>query len=549
MTRNKIFVVATICAAVGTGCGRREARVAEDAAATRARKAVDEARIIRADEEPGNWMTYGRTYSEQRFSPLKQINESNVGQLGFAWHYDLDTHRGQEATPIVVDGVMYFTSAWSKAFALDAATGALQWSYDPKVPPEMGRECLLRCGESRSGRLARQSFLRHAGWPAYRAGCRDGQENLGNADDRSAKRYTITGAPRVVKGQSSHRQRRRGDGRARVCFRLRRGDRKLAWRFLHRSRRSLETVRKPDSRESRENLDGRMVETRRRRHGVGRHRLRSGTRSSFTSASGNGGPWSGKFRSPHGGDDLLTCSIVALKPDTGEYVWHYQEDPDDDWDYDSDEQIILADLTIDGSARKVLLHAPKNGFFYVLDRATGALISAKPFTFVNWATGIDLKTGRPIENPAARYVSARQVRCRFFPGPSGAHSWQPMSFSPLTGLVYIPIQDAGFLYKSDPQFQTETSGGELWARSACRGHAARSKCEESDPGQRRRAPRRVGSRYSKKRRGPSSERSRGMAECFRRRAIWFSKELRLEISKPIARTPEKKSGPLPRRRG
>jgi alcohol dehydrogenase (cytochrome c)/quinohemoprotein ethanol dehydrogenase len=166
---------------------------------------------------------------------------------------------------------------------------------------------------------------------------------------------------------------------------------------------------------------------------------------------GNGGPWNEKYRSPQGGENLFTCSIVALKPDTGEYVWHYQETPADDWDYDSAEQMILADIPIDGKTRKVLLHAPKNGFFYVIDRENGALISAKPFTFVNWATGIDMKTGRPIESATARYPHVDSPP--IVPGPLGAHSWQPMSYSPLTGLTYIPVNQVGFKYKSEEDFE------------------------------------------------------------------------------------------------
>jgi alcohol dehydrogenase (cytochrome c)/quinohemoprotein ethanol dehydrogenase len=167
--------------------------------------------------------------------------------------------------------------------------------------------------------------------------------------------------------------------------------------------------------------------------------------------TGNGAPWSEKYRSPKGGDNLLTCSIVALRPDTGEYVWHYQEDSADDWDYDSAEQIILADVSIEGHARKVLLQAPKNGFFYVIDRANGTLISAKPFTYINWATGVDMKTGRPLETALARYPGSDPAPV--VPGPLGAHSWQPMSYSPLTGLVYIPVNDVGFKYKSAETFE------------------------------------------------------------------------------------------------
>jgi alcohol dehydrogenase (cytochrome c)/quinohemoprotein ethanol dehydrogenase len=165
----------------------------------------------------------------------------------------------------------------------------------------------------------------------------------------------------------------------------------------------------------------------------------------------NGSPWNRRIRSPGGGDNLFLSSIVALKPDTGEYVWHYQETPGEMWDYTACQQITLADLTIEGRARKAILHAPKNGFFYAIDRANGSLISAKPYTQVNWASGIDMKTGRPVETAIARYAGGEPAL--IVPGPLGAHSWQPMSYSPLTGLVYIPVQDAGFPYKSDENFQ------------------------------------------------------------------------------------------------
>ncbi|MFZ0583895.1 MAG: PQQ-dependent dehydrogenase, methanol/ethanol family [Candidatus Acidiferrales bacterium] len=450
MTRNKIFVVATICAAVGTGCGRREARVAEDAAATRARKAVDEARIIRADEEPGNWMTYGRTYSEQRFSPLKQINDTNVGQLGLAWFYDLDTRRGQEATPIVVDGVMYFTTAWSKVFALDAATGAVRWSYDPKVPPEwavnaccdvVNRGVAVWGGKVFFGTLDGRLIALDAvtGYPAWQT----------LTIDRRF-RYTITGAPRVVKGKVII-----GNGGAEMGVRgyvsaydAETGE--MAWRFYTVPGNPAKPFENPVLAKAAKTWSGEWW-----KYGGG------GTVWNAMAydpeldllyiGTGNGGPWNPRIRSPRGGDNLFTCSIVALRPETGEYAWHYQENPNEAWDYDSDEDIVLADLTIDGRARKVLLHAPKNGIFHVLDRATGELISAKPYTRITWASGVDMKTGRPIESALARYPGGKPELV--IPGPLGAHSWQPMAYSPLTGLVYVPIQDAGFPYESDADFK------------------------------------------------------------------------------------------------
>jgi quinohemoprotein ethanol dehydrogenase len=416
--------------------------------------AVDAGRIIHADQEPGNWLTYGRTYSEQRFSPLKRIDDHNVQQLGLAWHYDLDTRRGQEATPLVLDGVMYFTSAWSKVFALNAATGAILWSYDPKVPPAwdinaccdvVNRGVAVWNGKVFFGTLDGRLIALDAatGKPVWQT----------LTIDRKW-RYTITGAPRVVAGKVVI-----GNGGAEMGLRgyvsaydAETG--KLAWRFYAVPGDPSQPAESPALKKAARTWSGDWW-----KHGGG------GTVWDAIAydpeldllyiGTGNGGPWVEKYRSPKGGDNLFTCSIVALKPETGEYVWHYQENPADEWDYDSDEQIILADLTIAGEPRKVLLHAPKNGFFYVLDRATGKLISARPYTYVNWASGIDLQTGRPVENPKARYASQANPS-PVVPGPAGAHSWQPMSYSPLTRLVYIPIQDAGFLFKTDPHFAWKT---------------------------------------------------------------------------------------------
>ena len=166
---------------------------------------------------------------------------------------------------------------------------------------------------------------------------------------------------------------------------------------------------------------------------------------------GNGSPWNWRIRSPQGGDNLFLSSIVALKPDTGEYVWHYQETPAEMWDYTASQQIVLADVPIEGKTRKLIFHAPKNGFFYVIDRVTGELLSAQPYTYINWATGVDMKTGRPVETATARYPGKDPAPV--VPGPIGAHSWQPMSFDPTTGLVYIPVNDNGFKYQSPANFQ------------------------------------------------------------------------------------------------
>ncbi|MFZ3217136.1 MAG: PQQ-dependent dehydrogenase, methanol/ethanol family [Candidatus Acidiferrales bacterium] len=454
--RNSVFLLLalSIALASGAGCGKSASHAAQEKnSGAGENRTVDEARILRADEEPGNWMVHGRSYSEQRFSPLKQINDKNIGQVGLTWFYDLDTRRGQEATPIVVDGVMYFTTAWSKVFALNAATGAPLWSYDPKVMPEwavnaccdvVNRGAAVWGGKVFFGTLDGRLVALDAATGKLR------WEKL-TIDRRF--RYTITGAPRVVKGKVII-----GNGGAEMGVRgyvsaydAETGD--MVWRFYTVPGNPAKPFENPILAKAAKTWTGEWW-----KYGGGGTVWDSIVYDPELDllyiGIGNGGPWNPRIRSPHGGDNLFTCSIVALRPETGEYVWHYQENPDEAWDYDSDEQMILADLTIQGEPRKVLMHAPKNGVFYVIDRATGALISAKPYTHVTWTSGIDMKTGRPVDTALSRYPGRNAEIV--VPGPLGAHSWQPMSYSPLTGLVYIPIQDSGFSYKSDTDFHMKS---------------------------------------------------------------------------------------------
>jgi quinohemoprotein ethanol dehydrogenase len=444
------IALCVVASAFCAGCGRSGSRgLGGENSGADAGQSVNEARAMRADRDPGNWLVHGRTYNEQRFSPLKLVNDKNVGQLGLTWFYDLDTRRGQEATPIVVDGEMYFTTAWSKVLALNAATGAPLWAFDPKVNPEWAVNAC--CDVVNRG---------VAVW--------DGKIFFGTLDGRLVAldaatgklvwekltidrkfRYTITGAPRVVKGKVII-----GNGGAELGVRgyvsaydAETGE--MAWRFYTVPGDPAKPFENPILPKAAKTWTGEWW-----KHGGGGTVWDSIVYDPELDllfiGVGNGGPWNPRIRSPHGGDNLFTCSIVALRPETGEYVWHYQENPDEAWDYDSDEQMILADLVIQGKPRKILMHAPKNGIFYLLDRATGALISAAPYTHITWATGVDMKTGRPIETALARYPGHETEL--IIPGPLGAHSWQPMSFSPLTGLVYIPIQDAGFPYKSEADF-------------------------------------------------------------------------------------------------
>lgn len=408
--------------------------------------AVDDARLLNARADPGNWMTHGGTYLEQRFSPLEQINDSNVGKLQLTGFFDLDTNRGQEATPIVIDGVMYTTSAWSKVYALDARTGKLLWQYDPKVPGERGfsaccdvvnRGVAVYKGKVYSGTLDGRLIALDA---------KTGKLVWSKVTVDQSKPYTITGAPRIIKGNVVI-----GNGGAEygvrgyvTAYDAESGDQ--AWRFF--------TVpgnpaAGPDGAAS----DKILASARKTWAGEWWKAGGGGTvwdaivydpeLDLVYLGVGNGSPWNHRLRSAGKGDNLFLSSIVALKPDTGEYVWHYQETPAETWDFTATQPIILADLELDGKQRKVLMHAPKNGFFYVIDRRTGKLISAKNFVETTWATHVDQKTGRPIETPGARYDNKDFLA---LPAALGAHNWHPMSFSPVTKLVYIPAQEIPFVY-------------------------------------------------------------------------------------------------------
>jgi len=401
---------------------------------------VNGARITNADSEPGLWMSVGRTYSEQRFSPLKQINDTNAAQLGLTWSFDLDTARGQEATPLVIDGVMYFSTAWSMVKALDAKTGRAIWQYDPKVPREYGVKV---CCDVVNRGVAAWNGKVYVGTLDGRLIALDasnGQPVWSVQTTDTTKPYAITGAPRVAKGKVFI-----GNGGAEFGVRgyisaydAESGD--MVWRFYTVPN----ATGQPDNAASDKMLAEKAAST----WGDGGLVLGGGGTvwdaivydpefDLLYFGSGNASPWTQGYRGKIG-DNLFLASIVAVKPDTGEYVWHYQEVPGDEWDFTSVQPIILADLPINGETRKVLLHAPKNGFFYVLDRATGELISADPFAPVTWASSVDIDTGRPVEHPDARY-SRTGKPWRGTPGPQGAHNWNPMAFSPDTGLVYIPV--------------------------------------------------------------------------------------------------------------
>jgi quinohemoprotein ethanol dehydrogenase len=410
----------------------------------RAPRPVDDAALATPEARQQDWLSYGRDYYEQRFSPLTEINDTNVAKLGLAWQFETATERGLEATPLVVDGVMYTTASWSVTYAIDARTGKQLWKYDPEVHRKYDN---LACCDvvNRGAAFYKGKVI---------VGVLDGR--LVALDANSGKvawqtttvdqtqPFTITGAPRIAKGKVII-----GNGGAEYGVRgyvsaydAETG--KLAWRFY--------TVpgdpSKPQENKALEKALPTWQGTEWVKYGGGGTVWDSIVYDPELNllyvGTGNGSPWNRDLRSPGGGDNLYLCSILAINPDNGELVWHYQTTPADTWDYTSVQPMMLADMNWAGRQRKVIMQAPKNGFFYVLDRATGELLAADPYVEVNWATHVDLKTGRPVEVPGAAYKDkGTYIR----PGPLGGHNWQAMSFSPKTGLVYIPAQDNGRYYE------------------------------------------------------------------------------------------------------
>jgi len=424
-------------------------------------------RIAAADKEPGNWLTTGRTYDESRNSPLTQINDRNAGQLGLAWYYDLDTDRGQESTPLAVDGVLYTTSAWSKVQAFDPVSGKLLWQFDPEVPRKTG---VKSCCDSVNRGAAWWNGKIYVGTIDGRLIALDaktGRQVWSVVTVDQSKPYTIGGAPRIAGGRVII-------GNAGADYAVRgyvsaydAETGKMIWRFY--------TVPgKPGTKDGAASdtiMDTLAVKTwtgkwwSETEGGGGGGTVWDGITYDpeldlLFIGTGNADYWNKAYRSPGDTDDLFVASIVALKPETGAYVWHFQETPGDTWDYDATQNMIAADLTIDGTPRKVLMQASKNGFFYVLDRATGKPISIKPYVPLNWAKGTDPITGRPDIVPEARYDKTGKMWSAR-PGSVGGHNWQPMAFSKETGLVYIPAQEVGGAYVTEKNFKVRPVGVNL----------------------------------------------------------------------------------------
>ena len=396
---------------------------------------VDDAAIADASNT-SDWLAYGRTHSEQRFSPLQDINTETVADLGVAWFRDLPDGVGLVSTPLVVDGVLFFVGTMNVVRAVDARTGADVWTFDPEVAKEVAGKKLAGWVHNR-GLSAYGDKILTATW--------DGRlialDRLTGKEVWSTRTFGldearyITGHPKAFQGMVviGNGGTETGPSRGYVtAYDVETG--KQLWRFYVVPGNPADGFEDEAMKMAAETWTGKWWE-----HGGGGNVWHGLTYDDELDVlyigTGNGSPWNRKIRSPEGGDNLFLCSIVALDPDTGAYLWHYQTTPGESWDYNSNMDIVLADLEIDGRDVKAILHAPKNGFFYVIDREKGELISAEPFTDVNWATHVDRKTGKPVEVPNARYPDGTFT---ITPSLFGGHSWHAMSFNPQTGLVYLP---------------------------------------------------------------------------------------------------------------
>jgi quinohemoprotein ethanol dehydrogenase len=421
---------------------------------------------LRNAADGGDWLIYGHDYGDTHYSPLKQIDTKNAGELGLAWYFQTDSDNGnEEGNPIVADGTMYVTTAWDVLYALDARTGQLKWKWDPK----MGHMNFPRGSKGNPNRVRTGPSL-CCGPGSRGVAVYDGKVYIGLLDARlvaldektgkvvwdihtapETSDYSITGAPRVIRGNviignGGGEYNTRGYVTA---YDAETG--KLVWRFYTVPGEPENPIEDKAMKMAAKTWTG--------------HEPHIGGGNPWNAISydpkldliyigtGQGGPWVRKYRSPDGGDNLFICSIVALHADTGKFAWYFQETPGDVWDYDSTADIMLADLKINGKLRHVAMQAPKNGLFYVIDRTNGKFISGAPLEHVTWETGLDPKTGRPHINPAAYYDTKNAM---VWPGAGGGHVWQGMSFNPATGLVYVPgMNDSPFDYKAAPDYKYE----------------------------------------------------------------------------------------------
>ncbi len=411
---------------------------------------IDQSRLENRDA--ADWLTTGGNQNMQHYSPLNEINRENVKDLGYAWEYDASTHignvpRGLEATPIVVDGIMYTSGSWGAVYALDAKTGKELWAYKPKVDPSyVRRSC---CDVVNRGVAVWEGKVYVATLDGFLV-CLNAQDGkaLWNVDtftDRT-KSYTITSPPQVAGtivmiGNSGSEYGVRGYVTA---YDLKTGEQK--WRFFIVPGDPANGYESDEMKMAAKTWDPKSHWQSGGGGTVWGESAYDAELNLLYVGTGNAAPYPIWFRSPSGGDNLFLASILAINPDNGKLVWYYQTTPGEIWDYTATQNIVLADVEIEGKPRRVLMQAPKNGFFYVLDRATGELISAGKYTRVNWASHVDLKTGRPVLTEQGQWYKDKPKLV--VPYLGGGHVWQPMSFNPATGLVYIPERSVPQVFKT-----------------------------------------------------------------------------------------------------
>jgi len=442
MEKRLIGVLATVTAlgAFGASAFHAVAQNGGDAGLTHAR-------MTDADNQPGQWGSYSRTWDEQRYSPLTQINDSNVQRLGLAWYDDLDTYRAVQGTPLVIDGTLYNVTIFNVVTAYDAKTGRKLWTFDPKVGKEWAR--LACCGPSARGIAAwgNKIYIGALDGRLIAVDKDTGKEAWTQQTFPPGNEYSITGAPRVYDGKVIIGNGGADYGSRGFVTAWDAETGKRLWKFYITP---TDPAKGPDGEAS----DSAMKIAQPTWHGKFWEAGAGGNAwDSFAYdpklnlvyiGTGNGSPHMWQFRSEGKGDNLFLCSMVAVDATSGQYKWHYQMVPEEDWDYTCTQPIVLADIRIKGKLRQVAMQAPKNGFIYVIDRKTGQLISGDSYVSVNtWASHIDMKTGRPVLQPGAHNTTTPHLMS---PSWMAAHSWQPMSFSPKTGLLYWPAQEQGSIY-------------------------------------------------------------------------------------------------------
>jgi quinohemoprotein ethanol dehydrogenase len=438
--RGPLFVLCSAAVLLLIGAASR-VTAADAAAATPG--AVDAARLQAADSEPQNWYTAGRDKDGTYYSPLATINASNAKDLGFAWQYDLGSPlRGQEATPIVVDGVMYTSGTWGYVYAVNAATGREVWRYDPKSDFFAARNPCCDLVNRGVAVWKGKVYVASGDGRLHAVDAATGKK-IWEADTITDHKqpYASTGAPLiagdvVIIGNAGADMGHGGVRGYVAAYDLETGT--FKWRFYTVPPAVGQPLETPDLAAAAKTWDASRDP---------QFKLGGTAWDGFAYdpdlklvyfGTANAAPYDLRQLGPARLDALYTASIIALHADTGRLAWYYQTTPRDSWDFDAVQKMILTDLDVGGTTHQVILQANKNGFFYVLDRKSGKLLSVKNYTYINWASGVDMKTGRPVTTKDSDWYAAPK---NVYPSWSGAHTWNPMSLNAQTHLVYIPVID------------------------------------------------------------------------------------------------------------